>query len=960
MMNECDDFAAACIDASRLERIIERNREVFTRRRVRPDCILAPPGTKLFISMVSHGARAMFQTFGPNGDEMFVEGPPAAGILRGDLVLFEGREYDVGNGGPAIMPLERPVTIGEAYVMGIGYRRSQPMYGENAYRTGQRDKYIFDATANDYKKVSFAKAFLYSGAYMNSDGDYAPDPRFGQMADNLTADLQTNSEVQAEMREYAENQELHDAIMGDEPSRRALPLMIAHDTAAGEFFVPRVLGQFDLDVINTADFVQMAQSVYEKMLKDETTRANYTKLLERCQSTTDAAVAEQNARALAAFNAAYNPTGGRDSRQVAAKRLGLAKKQGAEAIEFVPYSSNSPASLIQLKSPAAFLFGALPLGVATESLVYSPVNTATGKLEKAPTDNRIAQWLATVQKSAAASGKEDAQYKAATASRMSVIAKVSGLFQKMTPSNAMTIREAVQKVFSSNVAADGSYKEGKSSVTLEKDLTDAAGKAETFAAHSNSAASEILSVHKSDYSVNPFATVSSNAPAVLNADQVSAVKAAFGDFTTAINSMEERIMLHGSASEFDAENPSAWVDAVEKSGKASQQSLRVTKAAAEAFERTHRELSNAIAQNILSAAPAAEERGKSGFLNSAAMDRFGNFAATEAAAQVAEAGDFFATGDFYSGKQRTAGAVVLGGGKGANAGRLERGAMGYRVAQGAANSVTVPEELKVIYNSLLNIPNRRDCLMMLINADIHVPFNLILWRLWIRHRMYTMVMMKSGLEMGGTIVGQVNYAMAAEVTTKTLEGHVTFNYASICWNDRLVLHIPNAIPRGYMGGWNNLFIESRDEINNVAEASRGSLLVTLIPITENTFQFPLNFVPKQRMINAANGISQEYKDKVRLYGTYSSAAFYEQLWGLKDAVAFSEAYDTYSTQYKMDNTIAYEGKSFDYSPADRFFSVYHEGTGHLSGNRTGRGCMQTWEGNATMFPDQTKLAYRLP
>ena len=69
------------------------------------------------------------------------------------------------------------------------------------------------------------------------------------------------------------------------------------------------------------------------------------------------------------------------------------------------------------------------------------------------------------------------------------------------------------------------------------------------------------------------------------------------------------------------------------------------------------------------------------------MNRFGNFASTEAA-HVAEAGDFFATGDFYSGKKRTKGAVVLGGGSGANRNVHTRGAMAYRRAQGSARSAT--------------------------------------------------------------------------------------------------------------------------------------------------------------------------------------------------------------------------------------------------------------------------------
>lgn len=950
MMNECDDFAAACVDPNRFERIIERNREVFSRRRVQPDCILAPPGTKLFISMVSHGARAMFQTFGPDGTEMFVEGPPAAGIIRGDLVLFEGREYDVNSSGPAILPLQRDATVGEAYVMSIGSRRSQPMSGENAYRTAHRDLYIFDASAGEYKKVSFAKAFLHSGAFMTADGAFAPDPRFAVMAEKMTAALSTNVDIQQELQSYAGTEAYQDTILGDEASKRAIPLMISHDPEAGNYFVPRVLGQFDVDVINTSDIRQMAETIYEKSKESEDVKKVLDGILAKCSVANDN-VGGVDAASKNAFAAAFPDAKKREKEQ---QRLGLKK----DAV-FSPYSVNSLASPIQLKSPAAFLWGSVPLGVATESLLYSPINVQTGKLEPAPKNNRVAKWLEVVHKSAAASGKEDPAFRAATSERMQIFAKVSTLTAGMTPANAMSVREAMQRAFESNVAPDGTYKEGKSLASLEKDLTDAGGSSQkdrTFAVHENVAASAVLSVYKSDYAINPFASTSS-APVTLNAKQMEAVNGPFNNFTGAKDKIEERVILHGMADKFDAENPSAWLEEVEKASRgdqAAKAALKATKSAVESFERTHRELAAAISQHVLGSEATRNEEDDA-HVNSALFDRYGNFAQAEEAAQTIDSGDFFAAGDFYRPDRAALGKI---GTKAVAPSTLIRGAMAYRQAQ--ATSGAVPAYLVSIYNKLLLFQNRRDCWQMLINADIHVPFNLILWRLWIRHSMYTCVMMKSGLEMGGTIVGQVNYAVAAEVTTKTLEGHVTFNHASIVWNDRLVLHMPNVIPRGYRGGWNNVFIESREEIFNTGDEDRGSLLVTLIPVTENSFQFPLNFVPKQRVMNSTNGTTTEYKDKVRLYGTYSSADFYEALWGLKDSVAFSEAYDTFSTKYTIQNTIAYEGKSWSYSPADRYFSVAHEGTGHLSGNRTGRGCMQTWEGNATMFPDQSKITYRLP
>lgn len=274
---------------------------------------------------------------------------------------------------------------------------------------------------------------------------------------------------------------------------------------------------------------------------------------------------------------------------------------------------------------------------------------------------------------------------------------------------------------------------------------------------------------------------------------------------------------------------------------------------------------------------------------------------------------------------------------------------------------SMPKRLASVYKDVLNIPITRDAFMQMANKNIHIPVNLLLWRLWIRNRMYTAIMFRSGLDTGATTYGHANFVVSAEGSTKTLEGHLTFYYGSIVWQDKNVLHLPNMRPRGHIGGWGTKFIENISEVFDfrIPEEDRGSILVTMVPVTENSWRFPLNFVPTQRYINSRTGNNETYADKIRLYGSYSGSEYYEAIHGLNDSVALSETHDRYNNQYTVANTIAYEGKHFVYSPATGAFNILRAGAGHLSGDRTGRGAQAVWEGHGTLFPSQDGVVYNL-
>lgn len=915
LINEVEDFACACTSAERLEKRIEEEREVFENDRIEPDLLLGPPGFKLFLSMemMGQGARTGYETVGPQGQRIFNEGPRAAGILRGNLVVFESRSFNDGTGGPAVRPLERPTTIGECYPMSFGYRRGEVLGSNSARRfaTSQRDVLIYDLHADTYKRVSFQKAFLFTFAFENASQGYGPDAEFKRMAVEQNKEAKNanfKEQHDEEFQFYRERASIMDAMGGEEKMQRRLPMMIAHNVKVGKqgYFVPTTLGQMDLDVINTSDFVQMAQSVYNR---EEEERNEVMKAIKDCSLKED--------------GESYN--------------------QYIESLKLE--ESKSPSSVLNLNSNAALIFGALPLVHATETTVYAPIDSQAGTLGEAPADNRLAAWVAKVNSEAAASGADDTAFKSKMDERRKVLHGVARAFGAAKEINVLKAREGIAKAIESNVTRQGDYKSGRSFTTLIKDLKSVEDGAASAAPAADRAASSTL--HKyvvNDMAVNPQASHIVNE---LSAEQIAAIRPAYEAFARTNSEMEERLILHGNANLFDSRAPLVWVETVASQTAASDADLDKTRHVAEKFDGAHVKLHQAVQNTVLATASGAVDDTDRRMTYGEYLARMGSpvdaWTGTSSATSYDNGlNSFLSSASIPKSSQYTDGQSVFGE-------ALNTGANEYR--KGNFAMAKVPAHLKDIYKMLLDVPNNRRCWEMLMALNVHVPANVNLWRLWIRNRMQTVIMMRSGLETMGTTYGHANMVVSGEGATKTLEAHLTFQFGSIVWGPKGVRHLNNVLPRNHLGGWNCEFIESPSEIFDIAEEDRGSLIATIAPITENCYQWPLNFVPKQTYIDSARGSAAAYKDKVKLYGEHSSAAFYEKLWQLEDSVKFSEMYDTYSTQYKKPNTIAYQGNYFQYSPATGGMDVFRRGNGHVGGKKAGPGCRAVYQGKATMFPE---------
>lgn len=175
--------------------------------------------------------------------------------------------------------------------------------------------------------------------------------------------------------------------------------------------------------------------------------------------------------------------------------------------------------------------------------------------------------------------------------------------------------------------------------------------------------------------------------------------------------------------------------------------------------------------------------------------------------------------------------------------------------------------------------------------------------------------------------------MSEEVATKTILGNFTFYHNALVWREKAVMHLRNICFRGYDGGWGTRFFSKApresdegtgvmNELNSVAPRQRGSLLSTLIAITENSWSGPINFVPTHRVVSS-RGDQLSYMDRVELFGTYSGQMYYAKVHGLEDSQKYSVINSRYADEYMQPNTIAHLGAHYVYEKFAFFLFAKH-------------------------------------
>ena len=915
--DEAADFASCALEPGRIEIVIEKARAVLQARRIVADSVLLWPQAKLHFAMEMNGARTGYWRLGPDGIRTFEAGPDAMGVLRGNLAVFEGREFDVDVGGPRAQPLERSTYVGEVYGMLFGSRRNDSL-GDATYSTSQRDIFIYDLPEDQYKRVSFEEAILESNVFENV-APHKPRPEFAEFA----AELNTMSETDRldNMNNYEKDIPVYNARLGESRSSRgSLPMFVYHNTLTKRYAVAETFGDLDYNVLTDKDVQQVADSI-----------------------TAAGALAAVQALSRAAA-ATLSRFGGAVHTQT---------PMGVDAGDVsVNVLRQSPLSV---GGYAGILSGSMPLSESVNAMLHADVDATRGavKASRDMKQNKFMAWLAESVASVSGSGKDSEAFETALGQRSAMLVDVAKGLNDASGSNILAVRRAFLAAFDKNLNADGKYSAKRSLDTLKADVQRVRESAKNMnGAAEDSAAGDLLKQAFDDTAKNPFATITSQSSGAavrfdstaLSAAQQGRVSDSVKNFMMTSLHMEGRVLLHGAVVdgvEFSEDTANEWADAVErKATSASQKAAAAkTRQAVDGFVAERASLERIVEQTVSSA-----------LQGSGGQQPYGAFAHVKRAQQAGPRGavDRF----LFDGENTRAGASI----------RTDIPfTRGEEDAPGDSNQTRRRGKFAAgtAARAFLDAPLNGQTFLTMMQANIHLPVNILLFRLWIQLRMYTGILMRSGYETGASVYGHSNFAMGSEVATKTIYGNFTFYYNSIVWKERAVIHLRNICPRGYEGGWNTQFMETVEhDMYDTPVRSRGSLLAAMVPVTENNWVFPLNFVPTQTVISS-RGDQLTYQDRIELFGSYSMAAYYKKLHGLQDSQHYSEVNSRYADEYDNLNTVAWMGAHFRYNATEKKFNDFKSGAGHLSGNRTGRGAKMIWEGNGRLFPEQNPNSYNL-
>jgi hypothetical protein len=267
----------------------------------------------------------------------------------------------------------------------------------------------------------------------------------------------------------------------------------------------------------------------------------------------------------------------------------------------------------------------------------------------------------------------------------------------------------------------------------------------------------------------------------------------------------------------------------------------------------------------------------------------------------------------------------------------------YRMKKAAQLGLTTLEYFALMV--FLKMPMTSASWEALIKANVPAPINFLLWRLHIQIEMYQAILMQSGQMTGANVIGNTSLNFTPNGVDKTFHAHLTFNHVPLIYKEENVAIIRNTAPstRGYVAGWDTRWIMSTEEFMS---QDRGSLIVTPIAITENISARRLDFVDTTKPSSIPR-ITNRTKTQTDL-PSHSGAAMAEKKWQISALARQEQSFG----HGEVLQVRASRGEYLTWSQTEQRLSFLHEGTGHLSGNRTGPGVQKVWMStNSTKLPD---------
>ena len=234
--------------------------------------------------------------------------------------------------------------------------------------------------------------------------------------------------------------------------------------------------------------------------------------------------------------------------------------------------------------------------------------------------------------------------------------------------------------------------------------------------------------------------------------------------------------------------------------------------------------------------------------------------------------------------------------------------------------------------------------------DIHVPINIILWRMNIEHDMSSAILMKAGIETGMNLYGHSNFAISYDGVSKMILGNFTFYSKAIVTTPDNIQLLLNVKPDGYRGGNNTLFLRNRKDMPTPhPDRDRRSIIATAIPITDNRLPWSMNFAQRASPDEIHSGGMHKTGSH-----SYATAEYYDGgIWRIGETVKMtSSGLDNFFDYPDRVNTIAMQGHQFLYNHTSSMFDRVVECTGHRGRYGSYPGAAEVWNGRDAYFQPQ--------
>lgn len=267
---ECEYFGVLSVSREGFPRMIEDYNTTMKNHNVVADTLIMFPRFQQFDQLVNQGTYTEYLQTGPSGMAFLREGPVASGLYRGKFVVYETQEFSTYTNGLRFQPLLRRVTLGEFYPMTFGQWRGTKL--PSNYSNDWRTLRVYDIRSNSWAKIDFLSAFKHAFLFGSSQTDpNGLHPNVEKLAAHYNEQFKDDFAEEGE-RYAAHNLYKLDNFDGDSNSGRKFFFMLQINADTHTCSKVKRFEQFDIDVVNTSDFEQAAQTLVYRALPDVSER----------------------------------------------------------------------------------------------------------------------------------------------------------------------------------------------------------------------------------------------------------------------------------------------------------------------------------------------------------------------------------------------------------------------------------------------------------------------------------------------------------------------------------------------------------------------------------------------------------------------------------------------------------------------------------------------------------------